>query len=264
MAESLQDKVIIVTGAAGGIGSAAASHFAAEGARLALTDLPAMPIEQTVDGVRDNGGQAMAIAANLTVEAEVADLFDRVAGENDRIDGLLCCAGVGQPQPILDTDAAAFSEVLAVNVLASYLCCRHAFRHMKGKGTGALVLVASRLAQAAYPDMVPYVASKGAVVSMVRALAVDLSPHGVRVNAVSPGATETPMLRQEIEQSDDPAATRRGFERQTLLGGIARPDDIATAACYLLSDASRFVTGSTLTVDGGCLARIFEGAADAG
>lgn len=262
MVESLQHKVIVVTGAAGGIGLASARHFAEQGAAIVFTDVAQASVEEAAEEARQGGARTLAIAADLTVEAEVATLFDEVADQFDRIDGLLCCAGIGEPQPILDTDAAAFGQVMAVNVLASFLCCKHAFRQMKGSGKGSLVLVASRLAQAAYPDMVPYVASKGAVVSMVRALAVDLSPHGIRVNAVSPGATETPMLQQEIEQSADPAATRRGFERQTLLGGIATPQDIAAAAGFLLSDASSFVTGSTLTVDGGCLARIFEGSAD--
>ena len=259
MANSLQDKVVVVTGAGGGIGAESAGFFAAEGATVVLTDLATTPVDETAQSLRERGRKALAMAADVTVEEEVTNLFDKVAEEYGQIDGLMCCAGIGYVQKILETDADAFDRVMAVNVRGIYLCCRHAFRHMKERGSGSLVLVASRLAQAAYPNLVPYIASKGAVVSMSRALAVDLSPHGIRVNALSPGPTETPMLQREIEESDDPAAARSWLEKQTLLGGVAQPLDIASAAGFLLSEASRFVTGSTLTVDGGCLARVFEG-----
>ena len=259
MTDLLTKKVIVVTGAGGGIGCAAAGFFAEEGATVILTDLSTTPVVEAAGELRDRGLQAQAVPVDLCAESEITALFDGVVAEHDRIDGLLCSAGIGYPQKILEIDAAAFDRVIAINVRAMFLCCKNAFRHMKGRGSGSLVLIASRLAQAAYPNMVPYVASKGAVVSMTRALAVDLSPHGVRVNAVSPGPTETPMLQREIEESDDPSATRRLLEKQTLLGGIAQPLDIANAAGFLLSDASRFMTGSTLTVDGGCLARVFEG-----
>ena len=259
MTDLLKQKVIVVTGAGGGIGCASAGFFAEEGATVILTDLSTTPVVEAAGELRDRGLQAQAVPVDLSAESEITALFDAVVAEHDRLDGLLCSAGIGYPQEILEIDAAAFDRVMAINVRAMFLCCKNAFRHMKGMGSGSLVLIASRLAQAAYPNMVPYVASKGAVVSMTRALAVDLSPHGVRVNAVSPGPTETPMLQREIEESDGPSATRRLLERQTLLGGIAQPLDIANAAGFLLSDASRFMTGSTLTVDGGCLARVFEG-----
>ena len=260
MTDSLHQKVIVVTGAGGGIGCASATFFAEEGATVILSDLATSPVVKAAGALRDRGLPAKAVPVDLSVESEIAALFDAVVEQYGQIDGLLCSAGIGYPQEILEIDAAAFDRVMAINVRAMFLCCKNAFRHMKGRGSGSLVLIASRLAQAAYPNMVPYVASKGAVISMTRALAVDLSPHGIRVNALSPGPTETPMLRREIAESADPAATRRRLEKQTLLGGIAQPLDIANAAAFLLSDASRFMTGSTVTVDGGCLARVFEGA----
>ena len=260
MSDSLKQKVVVVTGAGGGIGCASAGFFAEEGATVVLSDQATTPVVEATASLRSQGLSAQAKPADLTVEADIAELFDEVVTEHGRIDGLLCSAGIGYPQEILEIDGADFDRVMAINVRAIFLCCKNAFRHMKDRGTGSLVLIASRLAQAAYPNMVPYVASKGAVVSMARALAVDLGPHGIRVNALSPGPTETPMLQQEIAEADDPPATRRQLEGQTLLGGIAQPLDIASAAGFLLSDASRFMTGSTLTVDGGCLARVFEGA----
>ena len=130
---------------------------------------------------------------------------------------------------------------------------------MRENQSGSIVITSSRAALAAYPHMSPYIASKGALLSMTRALAVDFGSHGVRVNAVLPGATETPMFREEVEASGRAAEMRAYFLRQSLLGGLAQPSDIAAAAAFLLSDSARFITGASLAVDGGCLARLYEG-----
>jgi len=255
----LAHKVVVVTGAAGGIGAAAANYFANQGAAVVITDLLELAARQVADSVSTQGHQAACIPANLLYEDEVAHLFDETVRQFGRVDGAFCNAGVGYQQGVLETDAEAFDRVLTVNVRGVFLCCKHAFRHMKGNRSGSLVLTSSRVAMATYPRMVPYTASKGAVLSMARALAVDFGAEGVRVNAVLPGVTETPMFKKELEDTGNPAATRAYFDRQSLLGGVAQPQDIAAATAFLLSDAARFITGTSLVVDGGCLARLFEG-----
>jgi NAD(P)-dependent dehydrogenase (short-subunit alcohol dehydrogenase family) len=255
----LDSKVIVITGAAGGIGAAAATYFAEQGAALVLTDLREGSVEEVAQRLTHQGFHVISVPADLRLERDVEQLFDTAAQHFGHLDGAFCNAGVGYRQDILETDAGAFDAVMSANTRSVFLCCKHSFRHMRKNRSGSLVLTSSRLAVAAYSNMVPYAASKGAILSMARALAVDFGTDGIRVNAVLPGVTETPMLMKEIETSPDPTQTRACFERQTLLGGIARPSDIAAAAAFLLSESARFITGTSLVVDGGCLARLFEG-----
>jgi NAD(P)-dependent dehydrogenase (short-subunit alcohol dehydrogenase family) len=255
----LESKVIVVTGAAGGIGAASASYFAEQGARVVLSDIKKNEAENVAQTLRACGHRAIDIAADLLVEEEVTQLFDQAAKQFGRIDGAFCNAGVGYQQRVEETDSAAFDRVMAVNVRSVFLTCKHAFRVMQQNRSGSIVITSSRAALAAYPHMSPYIASKGALLSMTRALAVDFGSHGIRVNAVLPGATETPMFRSEVDASGRPAEMRAYFERQSVLGGLAQPSDVAAAAAFLLSDSARFITGASLVVDGGCLARLYEG-----
>jgi NAD(P)-dependent dehydrogenase (short-subunit alcohol dehydrogenase family) len=257
--ELLESKVIIVTGAAGGIGAAAAAHFAEQGAVVVLTDIKNKEVHEIALELKARSHRVIDISADLLIETEVSQLFDEVAKQFGRVDGAFCNAGIGHQQKVEETDAAAFDAIMAVNVRSVFLSCKHAFRVMRQNRSGSIVITSSRAALAAYPHMSPYIASKGALLSMSRALAVDFGSHGIRVNAVLPGATETPMFRNEIETSGRPAEMRAYFQRQSVLGGLAQPSDIAAAAAFLLSDSARFITGANLVVDGGCLARLFEG-----
>jgi len=257
--ELLESKVIVVTGAAGGIGAASASYFAEQGARVVLSDIKKNEAENVAQTLRACGHRAIDIAADLLVEDEVAGLFDQVTKQFGRIDGAFCNAGIGYQQDVEETDSSAFDRVMAVNVRSVFLCCKYAFRAMRETRSGAIVITSSRAALAAYPRMSPYIASKGALLSMTRALAVDFGSHGIRVNAVLPGATETPMFREEVEASGRPLEMQAYFQGQSLLGGVAQPSDIAAAAAFLLSDSARFISGTSLAVDGGCLARLYEG-----
>jgi len=257
----LDNKIIVITGAAGGIGAGAAAYFAQQGAAVVVTDVAAEAAGKVAQRLSAQGHRAICFPANLLDENEVARLFDETVGHFGRVDGAFCNAGVGGQQRVLETGAEAFDRVMAANVRGVFFCCKHAYRHMKKDRNGSLVLTSSRVAMATYPQMAPYTASKGAVLSMARALAVDFGADGVRVNAVLPGVTETPMFRKELDDTGNPAGRRAYFERQSVLGGIAQPEDIAAAAAFLLSDAARFITGTSLVVDGGCLARLFEGPA---
>jgi meso-butanediol dehydrogenase / (S,S)-butanediol dehydrogenase / diacetyl reductase len=257
--ELLESKLILITGAAGGIGSAAATHFAEQGATVVLSDIKGDSVKQHARKLTQQGFRAGAISADLLIEEEVARLFDQVATQFGRIDGAFCNAGIGYQQNVEETAGSAFDRVMAVNVRSVFLCCKYAFRAMRENRSGAIVITSSRAALAAYPHMSPYIASKGALLSMTRALAVDFGSYGIRVNAVLPGATETPMFKEEVEASGRPVEMRAYFQRQSLLGGLAQPSDIAAAAAFLLSDSARFISGTSLVVDGGCLARLYEG-----
>ncbi len=259
MKELLESKLILITGAAGGIGAAAATYFARQGAAVVLSDIKADAVKQHAQTLMQQGFRAGSVSADLLVEEDVAQLFDQITQQFGRIDGAFCNAGVGYQQKVEETDGSAFDRVLAANVRSVFLCCKYAFRAMKENRSGAIVITSSRAALAAYPLMSPYIASKGALLSMTRALAVDFGSHGIRVNAVLPGATETPMFKAEVEASGRPAEMRAYFERQSLLGGLVQPSDIAAAAAFLLSDSARCITGTSLVVDGGCLARLYEG-----
>ncbi len=259
MRELLESKVIIVTGAAGGIGADAATHFAEQGAAVVLTDVKNNDVHQVGRELKACGHRVIDVGADLLIEDEVAQLFDRVIKQFGRIDGAFCNAGIGYQQKVQETDSAAFDRMMAVNVRSVFLTCKYAFQLMRPNQSGAIVITSSRAALAAYPHMSPYIASKCALLSMTRALAVDFGSHGIRVNAVLPGATETPMFRNEVEASGRPAEMRAYFQRQSVLGGLAQPSDVATAAAFLLSDSARFITGASLVVDGGCLARLYEG-----
>ena|GEM_PF-3915848 len=205
MKELLESKVIIVTGAAGGIGAAAATHFAEQGAAVVLTDIKNNEAYQAARELKARGHPVINIGADLLVEEEVTQLFDQAAKQFGRIDGAFCNAGIGYQQRVEETDSAAFDRVMAVNVRSVFLTCKHAFRLMRPNQSGSIVITSSRAALAAYPHMSPYIASKGALLSMTRALAVDFGSHGIRVNAVLPGATETPMFKEEVEASGRPS-----------------------------------------------------------
>ena len=259
MKELLESKVIIVTGTAGEIGKAAATHFAEQEATIVLTDIKNNEAYQAARELKARGHPVINIGADLLVEEEVTQLFDQAAKQFGRIDGAFCNAGIGYQQRVEETDSAAFDRVMAVNVRSVFLTCKHAFRLMRPNQSDSIVITSSRAALAAYPHMSPYIASKGALLSMTRALAVDFGSHGIRVNAVLPGATETPMFKEEVEASGRPLEMRAYFQGQSLLGGVAQPSDIAAAAAFLLSDSARFISGTSLAVDGGCLARLYEG-----
>src|SRR5579863_1242694 len=197
----LDNKVVVVTGAAGGIGAAAAAYFADQGAAVVVTDVQDHAAVEVAHRLSAQGHRAICVPADLLDEGQVSRLFDETVRHLGREDGAFCNAGVGAQQQVLKTDAEAFDRVMAVNVRGAFFCCKHAYRHMKKDHGGSLVLTSSRVAMATYPQMVPYTASKGAVLSMARALAVDFGAEGVRVNAVLPGVTETPMFRKELDDS---------------------------------------------------------------
>jgi len=236
---SLDQKVIAVTGAAGAIGRAAVSAFKREGAVVVGVDLR---------HAEDTGADEF-ICCDLTVEDQVRDLYVGVVEEFGRIDGLFNNAGVAlaEDTSVLGEDLAVFDRTLRINVHSVFLCCKHGIPHLIASGGGAVVNTASLVASmGSAVSQIGYTASKGAVVSMSREMAVEFARKGVRVNTLSPGPVESPMLDSLF--SADQIARRMVH---VPAGRFGTAEEMAEAALFLLSDASSFVNGVELIVDGG-------------
>jgi NAD(P)-dependent dehydrogenase (short-subunit alcohol dehydrogenase family) len=245
----LDGKVCVITGAASGIGREAALLFASEGARVCVAD---------VDG--DAGERTAAECSgffrlvDVTDPSSVAALYAAAADRYGGIDVLYNNAGImpADDASVLDTELDAWNRVQAVNATGVFLCCKHGIPHLLDRGGGSVINVASFVAlMGAATSQIAYTASKGAVLSMSRELAVEFARRGVRVNALCPGPVETPLLMRLF--ADDPA----GFERRRVhlpMGRLAHAREIAAAALFLASDESSYVTGSTFVVDGGITA----------
>jgi NAD(P)-dependent dehydrogenase (short-subunit alcohol dehydrogenase family) len=243
----LDGKVVVITGAAGGIGREATLIFAREGARVVVADMA-------------DGSETAAQAGGLYVQTDVGDsasvqaLYSAVAERLGGIDVLYNNAGIMPPDDasILETEPDAWDRVQAVNAKGVYLCCTYGIPHLLERGGGSVINVASFVALVgAATSQIAYTASKGAVLSMTRELAVEFARHGVRVNALCPGPVETPLLMRLFQ--DDPAA----YERRRVhlpMGRLAQAREIANAALFLASDESSYVNGATFVVDGGLTA----------
>lgn len=243
-------RTALVTGASSGIGRATALQLAEAGARVALVDLPGTGLDETVAMCGVRGATALAMQADVVDPAAVADAFSR-AEQLGPVDAVFNSAGTSIVAPVADTTDEQWDRQLRTNLTGAFNVVREAARLMVPRGRGAIVTTASELALVGQAGYVAYSATKGGVLAMTRALAAELAPHGVRVNAVCPGTTDTPLLQAEFDLSEDPAAEREHTERSVALRRIAQPEEIAAVVLFLLSDASSYVTGSHFVVDGG-------------
>lgn len=244
-------KVALVVGAGGGIGGAGAEALAREGASVFCTDSDGAAAEATATRIRAAGGRSAASALDVRDRAAVDAAITTVVREFGRLDIVLESAGIAHRLDFLDVDAATWERVIAVNLTGMFHVGQAAARQMvKQGGGGSIVNVTSQLAEVARPERAAYVASKGGARSLTHAMAVDLAPHNIRVNAIAPGPTLTGLTRANYTDPD----ARRATEAMIPLGRLGQPDDLAGAVLFLASDESRWVTGSTVTVDGGYLA----------
>ena len=240
----LGGRVVVVTGAGNGIGAAGARGVAAAGARVACLDLDEDSARATA---ADVGG--VALPCDVTRLADVEAAFERAREELGEISGLVHSAGGsrGEAVPFLDMDEAAWHRMVDRNLTGTFHCGLIAARHLAARGGGAMVLVSSQLSVVVRPGLAHYGAAKGGVTQLVRGMAVDLAPHGIRVNAVAPGPTLTPGNEAWFSRPEVEAEHRRVIP----LGRIGRPEECAGAVVHLLSDEASFTTGATLFVDGG-------------
>jgi 2-keto-3-deoxy-L-fuconate dehydrogenase len=232
----------IVTGAASGIGEAISEALVAEGAAVVGID-----IETGVD--RPPNGVDLR-AADVTDEGSVEEFVGSVAADGD-IDALFNVAGVGSTTTAPDTPLDVWERVMAVNATGTFLTCKHVIPAMVAQGSGSIVNIASVAGLVGLRSRAAYCASKGAVIALTRALAVDHVADGIRVNCVCPGTVDTPWVRRLV---DDAGESMDSLRARQLMGRLGAPGEIATAALYLASDGAEFATGSVLTIDGGMTA----------
>jgi NAD(P)-dependent dehydrogenase (short-subunit alcohol dehydrogenase family) len=246
----LDGKICVITGAGGGMGREAALLFSEEGAQVCAADVNMDAAEQTAREARD----AFAQQVDVADEASVKAMMDATAERYGGIDVLYNNAGISPDDDasVLDTSVEAWDRVQAVNTRGVFLCCKHGIPHLQKRGGGSVINVASFVAiLGAATSQISYSASKGAVLSMSRELAVQFARENIRVNALCPGPVETPLLLNIF--GDDPAALERRRVHWPM-GRLAKPREIVNGALFLASDESSYVNGSTFLVDGGLTA----------
>ncbi len=247
MHESLAGKVVIVTGAGRGIGRAIAERFGGAGSHVAVNDVDAATADDVVGSIRDAGGSAMAAPADVSDSSQVNPMVERVMAAHGRIDVLVNNAGLNGPMlHFFEADEAWWQRIVGVNLTGHFLVAHPTARIMARQGGGCIINMSSGGATQAHRCFTAYDAAKGGVEGLTRAMALDLAPYGIRVNALVPGTIDTVGM----------SATARALRGENLpLGRMGEPYDLTGAALFLASDDAEYITGAVLRVDGGMLAQ---------
>ena len=246
-------KVALVTGAASGIGRATALIFAREGARVACADRDEGGALETVERVRKQGGEASAYAVDVASEEQVRALVERTVADFGCVDCAHNNAGIsGAPGPVQDIALEEWSRVIAINLTGVFLCMKYEIAQMRAQGGGAIVNTSSGAGVIGAPGLAHYTASKHGVLGLTKTAALENARTGIRVNAVCPGAVDTPMLQASMAGSDE---VRQLVLRSQPGGELGTPEQIAEAVVWLCSERAAFVNGHSLLVDGASVAR---------
>jgi 3-oxoacyl-[acyl-carrier protein] reductase len=243
----LNNKVVIVTGAGHGIGQAIASRFGAEGAQVVVNDIDSAAAEGVAQAIIAQGGAALAVTADVSDQAQVDRLFDTTLAQFGTVDVLVNNASLTKTERhFLEADTAWWDRIIAVNLTSAFLCGFRAAQIMARQGSGVIINLSSGGASRAHRGNAAYDAAKGGIEALTRAMALDLGPYGVRVNALVPGSIDSRGLNPEIKQA-------RG--ENIPLGRVGEVEELAGPAVFLASDDARYITGHLLFVDGGMLAQ---------
>ncbi len=253
----LQKKVCLITGAGSGMGRVACQVFAREGARVAALDIVPESGEETVAGVRKAGGEAAFFACDVADEASVRAAIEGVLAHYGGLDVLYNNAGImpSEDHSVLDTSVAVWDRVMAVNVRGIFLCCKYGIPPMLQRGRGSIINVASfvALVGCSVPQDA-YTASKGAVISLTKSLAIQFRPRSIRTNAICPGPIETPLMTDWLLKDEEARRLRLGRQPS---GRFGRPEDVVNCALYLASDESDWTNGAVMVIDGGITSNYF-------
>ncbi|WP_053351883.1 SDR family NAD(P)-dependent oxidoreductase [Leucobacter musarum] len=244
----LDGKRLIVTGGGSGMGKEAALLFAGRGAKVTIADVNVAGAEAVVEQITAAGGAAHFVETNLTVDADVQRLVERAVAQYDGLDGAFNNAGIiGPTGSVADLSFDEWQKVIAVNLNAVFLSLKHEINYLVENGGGSIVNTVSTAGRFAYPNLPAYVASKHGALGLTRQAAYDYAGRGLRINAVLPGSTETPLAAAALE---DPVIAE-GVKKAQPIGRLGQPAEIAEVAAFLLSDAASFVVGADFYVDGG-------------
>ncbi|MGO4003406.1 SDR family NAD(P)-dependent oxidoreductase [Pseudomonas fluorescens] len=249
----LNERNIIITGASGGIGRASALLFAKSGARVVLLDRDVAGIEETASQVTSSGGKVYSIPCDITDEEAVASAVDEVVKRFGQLHGAFNNAGVEHTNlPLHELSSVAWDRVLTIDLTGVFYCMKYQIRAMLNAGGGAIVNTASALGSVAIAAASDYIAAKHGVIGLTKGAAVDYGTHNIRVNAIMPGIVETPMVTR-VSAEPNFAKQYQALRERHPIGRFGKPEEIAKAALWLLSDDSSFVTGTAIAVDGGYL-----------
>lgn len=244
----LPNKVALVTGGAHGIGRAIAARFAAEGAKVAVCGLEPESLQETADLIAEKGGEALALEADVRHRREVDRMVDETIARWGRIDVLVNSAGVNRTAPFLDISEEDWDWHMDINLKGTFLVSQRVCREMVHRGTGgSVILMSSVNGLSAEADQAHYNASKGGINLLAMSMALELAPHGIRVNALCPGFIETRLTKPLIERPDAIADYLKTIPMQR----VGKPEDIAAAALFMASDEAAYMTGHCMVVDGG-------------